>query len=374
MEEMLRASFIRRKAGELRLGSVVNFLFWLGFMTGCTMVQQRGESQAIRFEFGVIGDQQYTVEDEAKFPNLIDALNEANIAFVIHVGDIETDPRPYNINPRAFKSVPCTNETFYHRRDEFQKSKNPFIFTPGDNEWTDCHEVKHESNDPLERLAKLREIFFQGDQTLGQRTLALIRQSDDPKYSKFRENVRWIYGDVLFVALHIVGSNNNSGRTPEMDAEYNERNAADLAWMKQAFELAKRNGNKAITILIQANPGFQNSWPEARFRRYFLNSPIKRPEKRPQTGYDDFLAALEAETLAFKGPVLMVHGDSHIFRIDQPLVNSTTGRFIENFTRLETFGTPDVHWVRVIVDRNDPNVFTFKPEIVKKNLVDHSLK
>ena len=179
---------------------------------------------------------------------------------------------------------------------------------------------------------------------------------------------------MLFVTLHIVGSNNNFGRTPEMDAEYNERNAADLAWMKQAFELAKRNRNKAITILIQANPGFQNSWPEARFRRYFLNSPIKRPEKRPQTGYDDFLAALETETLAFNGPVLMVHGDSHIFRIDQPLVNSTTGRFIENFTRLETFGTPDVHWVRVIVDLNDPNVFTFKPEIVKKNLVDHSIK
>jgi len=374
MEEIFRAALIRRKAGRPRLGSILKLLFWLGVMTDCTMVQQRGESQAIRFEFGVIGDQQYTVEDEEKFPNLIDALNEANISFVVHVGDIEIDPRTYNINPRAFKSVPCTNETFYHRRDEFQRSKRPFIYTPGDNEWTDCHAVKHQSNDPLERLARVREIFFQGDQTLGQRTLTLIRQSDDPKYGKFRENVRWIHGDVLFVTLHMVGSNNNFGRTREMDAEYNERNGANLAWMKQAFELAKRNGNKAITILAQANPGFQNSWSESRFRRYFLNSPITRPEKRPKTGYDDFLSALEAETLAFNGPVVMVHGDSHIFRIDQPLVNSTTGRVIENFTRLETFGTPDVHWVRVIVDLNDPNVFTFKPEIVKKNLVDHSIK
>ena len=374
MEEIFRAALIRRKAGRPRLGSILKLLFWLSVMTGCTMVQQRGESQAIRFEFGVIGDQQYTVEDEEKFPNLIDALNEANISFVVHVGDIEIDPRTYNINPRAFKSVPCTNETFYHRRDEFQRSKRPFIYTPGDNEWTDCHAVKHQSNDPLERLARVREIFFQGDQTLGQRTLTLIRQSDDPKYGKFRENVRWIHGDVLFVTLHMVGSNNNFGRTREMDAEYNERNGANLAWMKQAFELAKRNGNKAITILAQANPGFQNSWSESRFRRYFLNSPITRPEKRPKTGYDDFLSALEAETLAFNGPVVMVHGDSHIFRIDQPLVNSTTGRVIENFTRLETFGTPDVHWVRVIVDLNDPNVFTFKPEIVKKNLVDHSIK
>jgi hypothetical protein len=186
--------------------------------------------------------------------------------------------------------------------------------------------------------------------------------------------VRWIYGDVLFVTLHMVGSNNNFGRTPEMDAEYKERNAANLAWMKQAFELARGNGNKAITILTQANPGFQNSWPASRFQRYFLNSPIKPPEKKPKTVYDDFIAALEVETLAFKGPVLMVHGDSHIFRVDQPLLTSKTGRVIENFTRLETFGTPDVHWVRVIVDVNDPNVFTIKPEIVKKNLVDHSAK
>ena len=106
MEEIFRAALIRRKTGRPRLGSILKLLFWLGVMTGCTMVQQRGESQAIRFEFGVIGDQQYTVEDEEKFPNLIDALNEANIAFVVHVGDIEPDPRPYNINPRAFKSAP----------------------------------------------------------------------------------------------------------------------------------------------------------------------------------------------------------------------------------------------------------------------------
>jgi hypothetical protein len=374
MEESLSASLIRKNADGPRLRSPLNVLFWMLLVAGCTAVKPNGEIHSGRFQFGAIGDQQYTVEDEAKFPNLIQDINEANLAFVVHVGDIEPDPRPYYVNPRAFKSVPCTDETFYQRKDEFQKSKHPLVYTPGDNEWTDCHFAKHQNNDPLERLAKIREIFFQGDQTLGQRTLGLIRQSNDPKHAKFRENVRWIYGDVLFVTLHLAGSNNNFGRTSEMDAEYKERSDANLTWMKQAFELARRNGNKAITILTQANPGFQNSWSEARFRRYVLNSPIKPPENKPKTGYDDFIAALEIETLAFKGPVLMVHGDSHIFRIDQPLVSSKTGRVIENFIRLETFGTPDVHWVRVIVDVNDPNVFTFKPEIVKKNLVDHSAK
>ena len=78
-------------------------------------------------------------------------------------------------------------------------------------------------------------MFFQGDQSLGRRTIRLTRQSEDTRYAKFRENVRWTQGDVLFVTLHVIGSNNNLGRTPEMDAEYSERNAANLAWMRQAL-------------------------------------------------------------------------------------------------------------------------------------------
>jgi hypothetical protein len=59
---------------------------------------------------------------------------------------------------------------------------------------------------------------------------------------------------------------------------------------------------------------------------------------------------------------------------DKPLLSSKSEQVIENFTRVETFGTPDIHWVRVIVEPNDANVFTFRPEIVKKNLLNHATK
>ena len=85
------------------------------------------------------------------------------------------------------------------------------------------------------------------------------------------------------------------------------------------------------------------------------------------------LAVLEQETIAFKKPVVLVHGDSHYFRIDKPLVGAKSGRRIENFTRVETFGNPDVHWVRVTVDPRKPNVFTFRPEIVAENVVQHEV-
>ncbi len=49
-------------------------------------------------------------------------------------------------------------------------------------------------------------------------------------------------------------------------------------------------------------------------------------------------------------PVAFLHGDLHRFRIDHPLFSAKTNRRFENFIRVETYGSPDIHWVRVTVD------------------------
>ena len=339
-------------------------LLFMLVLWGGILLHDIGAAQPTRFEIGLIGDLPYSGEDEAKFPNLMQAMNEANLAFVVHVGDIENDPRRYQGPQSGMR--PCTDEAFAQRKALFHTSTHPFILTPGDNDWTDCRYAEP-SFDPIERLAKFREMFFQGGQSLGQRTLPLTQQSTDPQYAKFRENVRWTYGNVLFVTLHIVGSNNNLGYTPENDVEYAERNAANLVWLKQAFELAKRDAHKGLMILTQANPYFEDHWDERRQQGLHIAPPNPKP-----TGYSDFLKALEAEVLAFNKPVVFVQGDTHYFRIDQPLFSTTKQRVIEHFMRVEVFGSPNVHWVRGIIDLNDPQVFTFKPEIVQKNLVNQS--
>jgi len=373
--------------GKIRAGTITGLFILVAYLW---FVPSVGKA----FEFGVIGDMPYTAKQEAEFPNLINDMNEANLAFVVHVGDFWWDSRGYM---RARAGVtgalrPCYDETFKNRRDLAQSFKHPFILTPGDNEWTDCHKEKPSSHDPLERLSKLREMFFQGEQSLGQRTLQLTRQSNNPKYAKFRENVRWTHGGVVFVTLHIVGSNNNLGRTPEMDAEYSERNAANLVWMKQAFDLTKRDGSKAIVIFIQANPNFERDFPGRSLRFLDLNrserrklvKTLREEHGMSGSGYSDFLKALKTETVAFGKPVVLMHGDTHYFRIDKPMVvrnpskkgrrgkgRRRRGRRIENFTRVETFGNPYTHWVRVIVDSKDRNVFTFKQGIVEKNIRKH---
>jgi hypothetical protein len=328
------------------------------------------EASGARFEFALIGDMPYDARQEKEFANLMRELDAAELAFVVHDGDLWYDGNAWTEQVGGF--APCGDETFKHRLGLVQSSQHPLILVAGDNEWADCHRAKPRTYDPLERLAKLRQMFFQGDHSLGQRTIRLTRQSEDSRYTNFGENVRWTQGDVMFVTLHVIGSNNNLGRTPEMDAEYSERNAANLAWMRQAFDLATRSGSRAIMIVAQADPRFENTWPAYVQQRYMLEGlGLKSPETRRATGFDEFLAALERETVAFGKPVVYVHGDTHIFRVDKPLFGSTSRRIIENFTRVETIGYPDTHWVRAIVDPKEPNVFSFRLEIVEANRVKH---
>jgi hypothetical protein len=307
-------------------------------------------SPASGFTFALIGDLGYVPEEEPGVDHVLADLNrDTTLAFVVHVGDLSS--------PR----FGCTDALWAKRLAQFRASAHPLVYTPGDNEWTDCHEPTVPGGNPLERLAKLRTVFFAGEHTLGQRSFALTRQSQsaDPTFTKYWENVRWDLGGVTFLTLHVTGSNNGLGRTPEGDAEYGERNQANLAWLRQGFEHAKATNSRAIVIMQQAN-----MFPEF--------APFPGTPQTP-SGYADLRGELQKETTAFGKPVVLVHGDSHFFRVDKPLSprparGVAVTPALENFTRVETFGTPYHHWVHVTVDPNDPNVFTFRPRLVAANL------
>ena len=302
---------------------------------------QEGSGGPGTFTFALIGDMPYGAEGDAKFPNVIADINaDDQLSFVVHDGDFKNG------------SSLCSDEVFFTRLDLFNQFEQPFVYIPGDNEWTDCHRENNGSYDPLERLAFLRTVFFPTNQSLGLQTMTLLRQSVDPQFSLYRENVRWVERNVMFVGLHVVGSNNNFGRTPTADAEYAARNAANLAWLNDSFARAAARGNRAVMVILQANPNFQ--------------LPATDPARG---GFNDTLAALQAATIAFAGPVVLVHGDSHYFRIDKPMIGTASGRRVENFTRVETFGELDNHWLHVTVKLNDPNVFEFAQRIVTANLV-----
>jgi len=183
------------------------------------------------------------------------------------------------------------------------------------------------------------------------------------------ENRRWTIGGVTYASINIQGSCNNLCDTDPDPAEFAARNQADILWMQQTFAEAKARGSAAVMIISQADPGFDSTDP--------TRSPVRDPKTLVETdgqpdGFQAFLLALRDEVIAFQRPVAYVHGDSHYFRIDKPFLNAL-GQRLENFTRVETFGDNqgngdnDVNWLKVTVDPNSREVFSYQPQIVPAN-------
>jgi hypothetical protein len=319
------------------------------------------------FQFAAIGDTGYSKKGEQEFERMLAAINRENLEFVVHVGDFEADPRPYERNPDRV-SMPCTDESFARVLASFQNSAHPFVLTPGDNDWADCHLLKARKVDPFERLDKVRTMFFPDGRSLGRRTMAVQSQSRDPRFAKFKENLTWSLHGVTFATFHIVGSNDNKGRSPDADAEQAERAAANLAWLKDTFAAAKASNAAGLVLITQANVGFESRWSPSLQDRYARVVPgVTMPKESVATPFDDFLDLLAGEMDAYDKPILFIHGDTHLYRINKPLLSKKTKRFFEHFTRLEVFGDPDTHWVRVTVDRAKPGLFVIEPEIVAEN-------
>ena len=328
-------------------------------------------AQSAKFEFGILGDTDYTKKQEKELPKVIAEMNKANLAFVVHVGDFESDPRPYNRRPKR-ASMPCVEENFKRVRAVFQTSKHPFLLTPGDNDWTDCDKLKARKVKPLDALALVRSIFYPKGRSMGQNPMPVASQASDPGFASYVENLTWSKGGLTFATVHLVGSNNNMGKKPEPNAEFTERTAANTAWLKKAFAKARSDNSLGLVLITQANPAFEGSWKGRTLGRYFR--PIAalgiRAPKNPQPkryGYDEFHQTLLAELATFKKPTILMHGDNHYVRIDKPLFDPKTKRFVSNFTRVETFGAPITGWIHVFVDPKDPDLFTFKPKQYRPN-------
>jgi len=290
------------------------------------------------FAFAVFGDGPYHTWEVGRFGHLIEEVNRADLQWFLHVGDI-------------FR-YPCSDQHYMSELATMKAIRHPVVYTPGDNEWTDCHEQADGGYRPLERLARLRHLFFTHPRrSLGAHPMPLDPQSANPAFAEFVENARWVRGGFVFATVHMVGSSNAlkpfPGRGPADDAEVARRTEAALAWMDEAFALAKEQGMSGVVLAMHGSP-----------------TPERIP--RVREGYAEFIDRLEDHVKAFPGEVLLIHGDSHQQRVDHPLRDRTTGETLTNFTRLETFGSPDIGWVRVVVDSVAGRIVSYEPHLMSK--------
>jgi hypothetical protein len=177
----------------------------------------------------------------------------------------------------------CGDDWLLARKKQFERIRHRFILVPGDNEWSDCKQ-------PLQRLRRWREIFCETP-------------------ADYCEHQLWESAGWIFVTLNVPGSNNNVRH-----AEHKPRMQAVLAWLDEAARAAEsRDG---LVVLMQANP--------------FVTLP--------RDGYAplrDRLARLAAQR---SGKVVLIHGDTHLYRQDEPL---------PGLKRIEVWGSPIVSWLRL---------------------------
>jgi hypothetical protein len=295
----------------------------------------------VPFAFGVFGDTPYHPLEVPAVSQMLRDMDRAGMAFVVNIGDLKRS------------SEPCSNDVLRERYALLDASPRPLVFTPGDNEWVDCHGQAAGEYDPRERLDALRALFFPGDESLGRARLRLVRQSDDPRFRPYRENARWIAGGVVFATFNVPGSNNNLGQGSPRDdaaarrmsarfAEHAERMTANFAWLAAAVRLAREPAIRGLALFAHGDPLF--------------GSPAGGGD-----GYEAWRQALRLHAAALGKPMLLVHGDGHRYRVDQPLTDPVTFDRLTNFTRVEVFGSPTVNWVRVDVTPESGRVFAVSP-------------
>ena len=319
-----------------------------------------------RFTFGLWGDVPYAKANNGnEIPAMLADMNAANLTFSIYDGDLWDG------------STRCDNSLYADALGRFNSMTAPVIYVVGDNEWTDCHRTAAGSFNPLERLDYVRKMFFNGVNSLGKTTVPLEHQGAPGQ--KYSETTRYIYGNVMIIGLAMPGSNNNylvdnkacidkSTRTMEDCLQANfeaaARDAANIDWLKQSFAIARQRNLAGVMIVGQADPGFDV--PE---------TPVDERSDPSYSGYTRFVETVAAETQNYAGQVVYVHGDTHFFKVDKPLAIDPTAkgnkftvgdnsRVIPNFTRIETFGSANIQWVKVTVDPTSRNVFVVEPMIV----------
>jgi hypothetical protein len=297
----------------------------------------------------VIGDIPYGAAKLASFPTATAQINaDPDVSLVAHLGDIKNG------------SSLCSNDYFSKIRSLFDAFQDPFVYTPGDNEWTDCHRASNGGYVPTERLAEVRKDFFPvPGQTLGAHARQVLTQAVDPRYHDFVENTMWRQSGTIFSAVNLPGSNNDlvpwlvTRTATEQQSEYKTRLDADLDWLNKTFLTAALTRAKGVAILMQAD-----MW----------DTSALAPGGDGLYGFDPIVARIGLLSALFARPVLILEGDSHTYRVDHPFTASDPlypihplfppGLQAPNVTRVVVDGSANANdYLKLTVDPSTAGVF-----------------
>ena len=284
-------------------------------------------------DFIVLGDMPYGDEPviEERYRKLIRRVNEENPDFVIHLGDTKSG------------STLCSDEFYYRQKVFFSIFTAPLLYTPGDNEWTDCHRSNNGGYDPLDRLKMLRKIVFDGSYFEQSALLGLQSQGTlMEEFSEFIENQMWVSSGTLFLLIHVVGSNNNmDSGTPLGEREFLRREKANKNWIDSAFDLLQEERIRDLVVVFHGDP----------FVDWMMPQPsLMYPGFSEIVGNSLFELSKKTDK-----KILIIHGDTHQYTWNHPFY--AAGHVRGNVSRLVVPGARDMRAVKISIQRDDDHYY-----------------
>jgi len=281
--------------------------------------------------FSALGDMPYKKKEAEMLqsPNgkIYLALRKENPSVVIHYGDFKKS------------KWDCTDELFLKQREQiYQLNPGKVVYTPGDNDWTDCDRKKLSLPfDELGRLQYLRELFFGKHNRLSEKLPFFQRQKE------LIENSAWRIKNLQFGTLHIVGTNNARDEILMNDKEralqeVEKRDKANLQWITYLFEKAKTA--EGLVIAFQADIYIPEKGKP--------DSICTKDVRQKCDAYKVYREILERKAKEYQKPFLIIHGESDPYCFYQPNKNIT------NYWLLNGPGDR--------LKRPDAVVITFRPE------------
>lgn len=276
------------------------------------------------FSFGVIAKPVHAATADALLHEAINETDADNLAFVVANG-IKADDES------------CTDTLYTERRTLFENAKNGLIVSVAASDWANCVNAKNRSI-AVERMRRLRELFFTDEFSFGDSKIPLIRQSTIPSFRMYAENMHWRVGDVLFATVNLPANNNNYQNAAGRNSEFEDRQVANNDWLKRIFITAKIGKLNGIVLFCDGNP-----MAHAEQESDFFSSSKRE-------GYADVRRQITKFAATFHGRILIVHGEQDTTR--KPVSKGIAWQ--GNIGAIQA----EAPWSRITIDPNQPRLFS----------------
>lgn len=199
------------------------------------------EAKTRDFSFAIIG---HTASNDTGDEDLKRAIAEANRsepAFVLSTGI------------KSYEEA-CSDRLYTERRDMMNTSERPLVLLLAGSDWTDCRSSNGRSN-AIERLNRIRELYFSDNESLGMKHIMVSRQSSIPKFRSYAEHMHWEQDKILFATINLPAKNNHFRMEAGRNSEYEDRMVANRAWLQRLFTWAKRRKLEAVVLVSDGEIG-----------------------------------------------------------------------------------------------------------------------